>query len=143
MENDLYFDTRRKTDPQGVINDLLAQITRQATAIYELNNRLEGLGASVEAISRQKLEKAKSQITDIDFVAYNNHLEANEFKEAFECLMATENKYLDLWIDLAEAAAQLNLEEEAKKCKTKISAAKRKATKEKKSELLVEALTKE
>ncbi len=35
------FDERRKLDPQGVIDDLLRQITRQAVAIHEKNKLLK------------------------------------------------------------------------------------------------------
>lgn len=34
------FDDRRRIDPQGVINDLLAQTTRQAVDIHRLNELL-------------------------------------------------------------------------------------------------------
>jgi hypothetical protein len=36
----MLFDDRRQIDPQGIIDDLLAQISRQAVAIYEKNVKL-------------------------------------------------------------------------------------------------------
>ena len=39
------FDIRRKLDPQGVIDDLLKQISRQAKGIFDLNNQLTHLQA--------------------------------------------------------------------------------------------------
>ena len=37
------FDERRENDPQGLIDDLLAQTTRQAREIHRLNKLVESL----------------------------------------------------------------------------------------------------
>lgn len=53
------FDERRQRDPQGVIDDLLGQITRQAVAIYEKNVKL-GLADTndgVEPLGQEAMEK--------------------------------------------------------------------------------------
>lgn len=37
------FENRRVSDPQGVIDDLLAQTARQAKCIHDLNTQIEKL----------------------------------------------------------------------------------------------------
>lgn len=42
------FDTRRQVDPQGLIDDLVAQTTRQAQAINALNKEIENFKALLD-----------------------------------------------------------------------------------------------
>lgn len=56
-EERITFADRRRTDPQGVIDDLLAQTTRQGKAIFELNHRLEN--------QRKVIEQQKKLIDEV------------------------------------------------------------------------------
>ena len=38
------FTSRRESDPQGLIDDMMGQITRQAKEIHDLNQRVAELG---------------------------------------------------------------------------------------------------
>jgi uncharacterized coiled-coil protein SlyX len=51
------FEDRRKTDPQGVIDDLVKQTARQAKAIHELSQRTAEL--------EEALEKSSQRIQDL------------------------------------------------------------------------------
>lgn len=51
MEDSIFFD-RVKSDPNGVINDLLEQTARQGKAIFDLNKTIADLTKKIE-----KLEK--------------------------------------------------------------------------------------
>lgn len=62
MARESVFDRRRMEDPQSVIDDLLGQTTRQATAIHELAKRvaeleniltIEGVDPNVPAKTRK------------------------------------------------------------------------------------------
>lgn len=51
------FEDRREKDPQGVIDDLLRQITAQAKAIFDLNTELGKPGYErVSEVSQEILE---------------------------------------------------------------------------------------
>lgn len=51
------FGERRQTDPQGVIDDLIGQTTKQAKAIQELNQQLKKLEKEYENLKKQVKEK--------------------------------------------------------------------------------------
>lgn len=46
------FEVRRHADPQGVIEDLVAQTTRQAKAIHDLHAALHDLNAALAEAKR-------------------------------------------------------------------------------------------
>jgi hypothetical protein len=48
------FEDRRKVNPQGVIDDLISQTTRQAVAIHSLTAEVERLRESLEKENSQK-----------------------------------------------------------------------------------------
>jgi len=48
------FDTRRKEDPQGVIDDLLKQSTRQAGSIHRLREEVKELRKENEKFKKKK-----------------------------------------------------------------------------------------
>jgi len=48
------FDVRRHKDPQGLIDDLVQQTTRQARAIYDLGQEIARLKKAIEAAEKKK-----------------------------------------------------------------------------------------
>ncbi len=53
MTNDT-FELRRKNDPQGVIDDLIGQTSRQAKAINEHKKQIETLSVEIESLKKGK-----------------------------------------------------------------------------------------
>jgi hypothetical protein len=51
------FELRRKNDPQGLIEDLIAQTIRQAKSIHELNQKLLQLGKEYQILKKQMPEE--------------------------------------------------------------------------------------
>ena len=66
LENKLEnpFDIRRINDPQGVIDDLIAQTTRQAQSIRSLNLEIEELKKTIEK-QNKKEKKLIGDLSDI------------------------------------------------------------------------------
>lgn len=48
------FEDRRQSDPQGLINDLVAQTVRQAKKINELTKQVEALTKQIAELEKQK-----------------------------------------------------------------------------------------
>lgn len=55
------FDERRLSDPQGVIDDLLKQTSRQAGAIHKLTTENEKLKEEVEALKKMAVKQEQSE----------------------------------------------------------------------------------
>ena len=55
--NNISFEERCQTDPQGLIKDLVAQTTRQAKAIHDINEKLEKLQKSYDKLKKQVPEE--------------------------------------------------------------------------------------
>jgi polyhydroxyalkanoate synthesis regulator phasin len=47
------FEERRQSDPQGLINDLVAQTVRQAKAIHELTKEVEQLKKQIQDLEKK------------------------------------------------------------------------------------------
>ncbi len=62
MENP--FDSRRINDPQGLIDDLVSQTTRQAQAIRALNLEVKSLKETIEK-QNKKEKKLIGDLSDI------------------------------------------------------------------------------
>lgn len=62
MENP--FDSRRINDPQGLIDDLVSQTTRQAQAIRALNLEIKSLKETIEK-QNKKENKLIGDLSDI------------------------------------------------------------------------------
>jgi hypothetical protein len=48
------FDTRRQEDPQGVIDDLLKQTSKQAKRIHDLSEEVKGLRKENEKLLKKQ-----------------------------------------------------------------------------------------
>ena len=66
LENSLEnpFDSRRINDPQGLIDDLVSQTTRQAQAIRALNLEVKSLKETIEK-QNKKEKKLIGDLSDI------------------------------------------------------------------------------
>lgn len=51
------FGERRQTDPQGVIDDLIGQTTKQGKSIKELNQQLQKLEKEYDNLKKQVKEE--------------------------------------------------------------------------------------
>lgn len=71
------FETRRREDPQAVIDDLLKQTTRQGVAIAELNTLLDGLLTLEEVRSILPVLKASNLASMEELIAKLSKLEMN------------------------------------------------------------------
>lgn len=49
----IFFDERRQSDPQGVIDDLVRQTTAQARSIHDLTAKLEKLAAENDQLRKE------------------------------------------------------------------------------------------
>lgn len=78
------FEDRRMVDPQGVINDLLGQITRQAVTIYERNNTLNALKKEMADLKEEKEAEAISEtagMSEIGEAIHTKKLKAKRKKK--------------------------------------------------------------
>jgi len=55
--NNISFEERCEIDPQGLIKDLVAQTTRQAKAIHDVNLKLKKLQGEYDKLKKQVPEE--------------------------------------------------------------------------------------